>query len=340
MKIFFLLQIFFFGILQAQTFRLDSSLNVRNSENSFINTDDVVGHISIGTEFEIVNTKILGSGSKSVEIKVKKLGKGSNLNTNTTDSLFIYQNKNTAFKQVFNSLQTESGVPCADGTCNQSAAQQQMQQQHVVQTSQNIVSALENQNSVPVQSDMEQKIKRYSESSEVAKTVKWAFQANKNRLKGVGACYRRVKEALATKCDFSSKTKIQCTNVLKPEGGKSGPGNNLIEKRFDDNKAADAVKTLPQHGFINLLDEVGYKNLTPETAPKGAVLVYQSLIACNKSRLKDFKNGCGHVEIKLGDGSDTQGKKYVSDYVNDAPITSGGTGHLYKLVGVMIKPNL
>ena len=74
--------------------------------------------------------------------------------------------------------------------------------------------------------------------------------------------------------------------------------------------------------------------------PKGAVLVYESAVACNKSTKNIMGQGCGHIEVKLGDGSDTKGFKYASDYKSGKSILDGSTGHKYRLVGVMIKPDL
>lgn len=54
-------------------------------------------------------------------------------------------------------------------------------------------------------------------------------------------------------------------------------------------------------GFSNLLDDPKYKDMTPYTAPKGAILVYSG-------------GKWGHVEVKASEN------EFISDYVGEKPI--------------------
>lgn len=158
--------------------------------------------------------------------------------------------------------------------------------------------------------DLEKEIINYSNSLEVKKTIDWAYEKNKHK-KSSFSCYRAVKEALAN----------------QTKRGK-GSGNNLINKWYSSQKARDAVGDLEKKGFINLLDHSPYNESLkdPRKAPKGAVLVY-----------KTTRHRYGHIEIKLDEGENSL---YAADYVSARPITAGGSGKSYTLIGVMIKPGL
>lgn len=60
-------------------------------------------------------------------------------------------------------------------------------------------------------------------------------------------------------------------------------------------------ETWREMGFRNLLDSHKYKDMTPYTAPKGAILVYEG-------------GKYGHVEVKASDN------EFISDYVGEKPI--------------------
>jgi len=311
----------------AQVYRLNSSLSTRDSDQNFITNDDVNGYVSAGTEFEIISSKILASGSKALEIKIIKPGPNSQIPKFYSGPIYIYQNKKTEFDTVSNPTLIEAAAPCADGSCNTSVPQEQMKSQQVVKIAQDLVSAIETQASVPVippttaptvniESDsINEKIQNYSNSFQVEKMIKWTMR-NIQRRSGGGLCYKLTKNSLAA-------------------GG-------LIESHYSDQYARDAVVTLTERGFINLNSKPYDLKFTPETAPKGAVLVYRSSVKCDNSRKtgRTMATGCGHIEIKLGDGSKTKGFKYSSDYKNEESILDGASGFKYELIGVMIKPEL
>ena len=127
MKIIFIVIAYLISITaNAETFRLDSSLNVRSDNSDFVTADDVTGHVSAGTEFEIVSSKVLRSGAKAVEIKVTKLGNGSRINKNNSEPIYIYQNKKTEFKSLSPVAKMEADITCPDGTCEKSEPQKQL----------------------------------------------------------------------------------------------------------------------------------------------------------------------------------------------------------------------
>lgn len=307
-------------VFASEIYKLDRSLNIRSSNTNFISTESVIGHVSQGTEFTILSRKKLQSGAEALEIEIVSPGRGSALPKVKSTPFYIYQSKNKKFQTLTPSSATEAGSDCADGSCHKSAAQTQMSSQHAVQTSREIVAAIEEQASAPTEitadaTQIQSQIQRYSESSAVQKMVSWSMK-NITRLSGAGQCYKKSKKALVA-------------------GG-------LIDSHFSDKYARDAANTLAERGFVNLNAHPYNLKLTPETAPKGAVLVYRSRIKCDTSRNtgRTMDSGCGHIEIKLGDGSDTKGFKYASDYKSKESILSGATGDRYELAAVMIKPNL
>jgi hypothetical protein len=158
---------------------------------------------------------------------------------------------------------------------------------------------------------MQAVVKNYSESSTVDQMVKWTTK-NINKLRGGGKCYRLTKKILAA-------------------GG-------LIAAPFSDGYARNALNTLPKLGFINLLSPPYNYKLNPDNAPKGSVLVYESNHKCDEYSGKTFQTGCGHIEVKLGDGKKTGGFRFASDYKNDESILEGSSKYKYRLAGVMIKP--
>lgn len=185
---------------------------------------------------------------------------------------------------------------------------------------------------------MDEQIANYSQSDEVRKMIDWAMK-NKSARSG-GICYRKVKEAMATKCGPPMGNGYSCRTPAPPRGEKWG--NNLtpgVSTDIKDLAALSAKDRLKEQGFVNLLDTEPYKTQmnSPSNAPKGAILVFSSGIRCRGTNIRD----CGHVEIKT-DGPGKPG--YVSDYYSKDAIneTDGSrkTGSPFKLVGVMIKPGV
>lgn len=59
---------------------------------------------------------------------------------------------------------------------------------------------------------------------------------------------------------------------------------------------------LDRAGFTNLMNVPGFEDITPETAPPGAVIIYRG-------------GTSGHIEVKMEDG------QYGSDFIKDEPIS-------------------
>ncbi len=315
--------ILFSSISFSETYRLDSALNVRDENTDFVSTDDVVGHVSAGTEFEIVSSKTLRSGARALEIKIKKKGKGSNLSNDyiQTGPVYIYEGKNTKFTKISNAPGTEADVSYSKADCIgcSSENKKQMDKQPAVDLAKKYIQFQEEEANTPkistsnAPTNILEQIKNYSNSTQVAKTIKLATSRIK-RLSGAGKCYKETKNSLVA-------------------GG-------LLKSKPSDKYARNAANTLSKLGWVNLIKEPYSLNYTPETAPEGSVLVFESSSKCDPYTKNIMGLGCGDATIKLGDGSKTNGFKYASDYKSKLAITEGRTGHKYRLIGVMIKPNL
>jgi hypothetical protein len=304
------------SICFSEIFQLDSALNVRNSNTDFTNTDDVIGHVSAGTKFEVLSSKTLRSGAKALKIKIIKRGKGSTLSKKSEQSspLYIYQGKNKKFTELSPNTTTEASATGSAEECANCASEvkQQMEEQSAVSFSQALLRQMETQASAPPErksasADILQKIKNYENSPQVAETIRLADKRI-TRLKGTGKCYRETKKSLV-------------------KGG-------LLNSHPSDKYARNAANTLSKFGFVNLIDKPYNLNLTPDNAPKGSVLVFKSSRKCDRHTSNTEWNGCGDVTIKLGKD------KFASDYKSSSAITDGRSGHKYELIGVMIKPNL
>lgn len=301
----------------AQTHVLKKTYNFRNDDKNFITSSNIVGQISEGSEVEVLSKKTLNSGATAIKIKVINPGYGSSDKLTAGDEVYVYQPpRTTAVKpvEIDSKSSMEAGISDTCVGCSASA----MGSQTAVSTSQKLLAALEQQadsvkDAVPAaSSNYQEMIQKYENSPQVEKAVKWAA-VSIGRLKGGGKCYRGTKLILAK-------------------------GQLIDNARYPDKYARDAVNTLPSMGFVNLLNQPYNLKLTPDTAPKGAVLVYESALACDKSTRNIMGQGCGHIEVKLGDGKKTKGYKFASDYKSENSILDGATGNKYRLIGVMIKP--
>ena len=90
----------------------------------------------------------------------------------------------------------------------------------------------------------------------------------------------------------------------------------------------------PKLSYIDLLAK--YPHMTPEEAPKGAILVYSANSSVSCKTPKGI--GCGHIEFKAENGSaeDSKNIYYVSDYTDYRPVT---IDKRYKLTAIFIYPN-
>lgn len=171
----------------------------------------------------------------------------------------------------------------------------------VVQTSQDCLKAL-----APWQLDPQ--IQAYASSPEVQKMINFAIANRKADGMGnsLGECNIHVMNAV-------KKTSLPAWNG---------------ETAFYGSQVKNAAKNL---GYQNLLES--YPGMTPQDAPKGAILVYSAndKTRCNIPNSKPTQ-GCGHVEIKTDNGSKG---KYVSDYLDPNPLA---IDRRYTLTAILIYP--
>lgn len=298
----------------SETVLLPRSANVRSSK-VFYGRDNVVGQISQGTQIEIVTRRKLPSGANSLEIKI--IAPENKLTLNERKPIYIWQSKDEVKNDLF---KTEAGAVCTN--CNSEPVKAPTPTQDI----QTIVNKIEEQQSVETTStgtqapeaqatgSLAEAIKKYSESLQVQKSFEWA---KSHIRRGDGMCYRNTKEALAT----------------QTKGGK-GPGNNLIPRWYASSKAKFGVADLKKKGFVNLLEQDDYKNMTSKTAPHGAVLIYKHV---NKKGVEDKK--AGHAEMKFDTTNLVDGKKTSQFFygpMHDYPVNNR-EGSRYILIGVMIK---
>lgn len=298
---------------RAETVTVPRAANVRSSK-VFYGRENILDQLPQGTQVEIISRRSLASGADALEVKI--ISPENKLSLNEQKPIYIWQSKDEIKNDVF---KTEAGVACTDG-CNKIPVKPPVQTtdiKNVVtkieeQQSEETPPAVEEENKTEPTGSLADAIKKYSESAQVQKSFDWA-KSHKPWIPG--NCYRHTKEALAT----------------QTKRGK-GPGNNLIPKWYSSAKAKFGVTDLKQKGFVNLLENNDYKDMTSKTAPHGAVLIYKHI---NSKGVEDKK--AGHAEMKF----DTveNGKKVSKFYygpLHDYPVNNRD-GSRYILIGVMIK---
>lgn len=284
------------------SYRLTASYFVRSSMK-FTGDNNKVGVLTKGSSFKVIKSVMLSNGSEALQIRVVGLTPSSSLNP--SDNYWIYKSNNTHFEKL--------NAPNTEAIASQTICEKCLQTQPITESAERNKNHLDDVSKAVIEkenivtTDLDEKIKKYSQSDKVKKSIEHAMK-NKYKM-SQGSCYRSVKKAL-----LASK---------------------LIPNHYSDLAAINSKESLKKFGFINMLESEPYKSQigsNPNLAPKGAVLVYSSGIPCGP--VKD----CGHVEIKTGD----LGKPgVVSDYYSDYPISKTPAamkyGTQYKLVGVMIK---
>lgn len=300
----------------AETVLLPRAANVRSSK-VFYGRDNLVDQLPQGTQVEVVSRRKLPSGANSLEIKI--IAPESKLSLNERKPIYIWQSKDEIKNDLF---KTEAGAACTN--CNSEPVKAPTPTQDI----QTIVNKIEEQQSAETTStpanqatgSLADAIKKYSESSQVQKSFDWA---KKNIRRGNGMCYRHTKEALAT--------------ITKRESIRGKRGNNLIPAWFggsDSDQAKEGVGNLKKRGFINLLENDDYKDMTSKTAPHGAVLIYKHV---NKKGIEDKK--AGHAEMKFDTTNLVDGKttsQFFYGPMHNYPVNNR-EGSRYILIGIMIK---
>lgn len=110
----------------------------------------------------------------------------------------------------------------------------------------------------------------------------------------------------------------KCWRYVKLGLMEADLADNYIASEF----AVHAGSHLEREGFTNLLDNPEYTDMTPATAPPGAVLVYS----------KQGSYTPGHIEVKTHNGT------YISDFESDSPITDYNPRR--RLIGIYINPDI
>ncbi len=331
----------------AENYILGGNYYLRSSTD-FLSANNRVGVLQEGSTFRVINRHPRSRGAEALEIEVTAMSRGSYINPSPTGRLFIYKPSKTNDFIYRSGARVEAGVSKCDNcrsdfTENSTAVLTQIsdtviEMQNVApKTTAKVSEAdkIEPQVGPTLRGSLDQQIRNYSDSKEVARMIDWAMKNKSTSSRRL--CYRTVKEAMATQCG-PPRDDYVCKNPFAPEGGKKGPGNNLmktVSTEWADSYALSAKTRLKKDGFINLLEIEPYKTQmrSPSQAPKGAVLVYSSGIPCGNV------SDCGHIEIKTGNSGE---KGYVSDFylpdaINETP-RARRYGSNYKLVGIMIKP--
>lgn len=331
----------------AENYILGGNYYIRSSTD-FMSPGNRVGVLQEGSTFRVLNRFPQKHGAEALEIEVTAMSRGSYLNPSSSGRLFIYKPANSNDFIYRSGSRVEAGVSKCD-TCASNITEISTtiltQISDTVIEMQNVAPKAEvklnDEDQIPVQSgppisgSLDQKIRNYSDSKEVSRMIEWAMKNKSPSSRRL--CYRTVKEAMASQCGPPRRDYV-CRNPFAPEGGKKGPGNNLMKSvstDVADSYALSAKTRLKKDGFVNLLEIEPYKSQmrSPSQAPKGAVLVYSSGIPCGKI------SDCGHIEIKTGKAGEPG---YVSDFylpyaINETP-RAKRYGSNYKLVGIMIKP--
>jgi len=289
----------------AETVVLPRAANVRSSK-TFYGRENVLDQLPQNAQVEIISRRALESGADALEIKI--ISPENKLSLNEKKPIYIWQSKAEIKNDLF---KTEAGAVC--NNCTIEPVKAPVAKNDI----KDIVNKIEEQQS----SDTEdcpsvEKVQKYSNSEQVAKSIQWA--KDHQHKKSDGMCYRHTKEILATQT-YKGR----------------GPGNNMIPKWYPTPKPASAYKganELLKYGFKNLLKCPEYKDqimtdtqVNMDKIPSGAVLIY--------SRPGDD----GHAEFKFTDPADGK-TKYSYGPVLDFPVNRGTLGSKYKLIGVMVKP--
>ncbi len=158
----------------------------------------------------------------------------------------------------------------------------------------------------------------YSNSPQVQKmiaTLKKNTQLNCGQ--SLGSCHRPTAESKPRDSSEVGQSISMCWRYVK----LGLMGGDLSKNYIGGEFAVHAGRSLKQKGFVNLLDSPEYRNMTPHTAPPGAVLVYR----------KEGSYTPGHIEVKTDTGT------FISDFESKSPITDYNPRR--HLIGIYINPN-
>ncbi len=292
--------IFYSEITLAESYRVNGNYFIRSSEKFGDDDKNIVGTITKGSEFKVLESKKHGKG-EALKIEIAKINPPGRVQK--SKQYWIYKPNKNSFTSLPQTSQAQVATEASEcENCHGS--------QSLLPLPEKDESALQRLVDASM-TNLDEVIEKYSASPKVQKMIDFALR--KKKPSSTGFCYRSVKEALYNK-----------------KGG-----NGLISAKPPDRAAIQAKDTLEKKfGFVNLLDVEPYKSelKSPSDAPKGAILVYSSGRRCGK--VPD----CGHVEIKTGEPGEPGyvSDYYSKTAINETPFALR-FGTKYKLIGVMIK---
>ncbi|MBC97529.1 MAG: hypothetical protein CME63_07250 [Halobacteriovoraceae bacterium] len=130
------------------------------------------------------------------------------------------------------------------------------------------------------------------------------YSSSKPATKSIAKCAAYVKHAIYP---YPSESGERYANFSEYPWGR------------DADDAVEGGNWLKDHGFENILDYPEMSHLTPETAPPGAIIVYEKINSRRNSTVDGVRRGApGHIEIKAS------ANEYISDFINDEPTRIGG----------------
>ena len=162
-----------------------------------------------------------------------------------------------------------------------------------------------------VTQNLDERIKNYSSSLKTKKMVDYAV---KNKV-SIG------------KINSTGKCNLHVVKAVRHAGYPDWNGNNAYYASQVKDVATKELK------YTNLLYD--YPEMTPQTAPFGAILVYKAentscIIPSKSDQKNEEKVGCGHIEIKTE-------SQFVSDYIDSVPVNHNDKR--YTLTAVLIYNN-
>ncbi len=261
------LSLFMSTKLLAQTYELRGDYYLRSSTD-FLSSENKIGVLHNGSTFRVVNRSSQGKGAEALEIIPTAMTQGSYIKPSHSGPIFIYKPNLPNFinRSGDSTVTSEAGVAkcatCEENNANSttSAATNRINLGRVADEVVIVANQAPKSTTTPEPilpligppraGDLDVKIKKYSDSPEVAKMIAWAMK-NKSA-SSRGKCYRSVKEAAA--------------NKFGPSRGGKGPGHNLTAFPSTDIKdfyALSAKTRLKEIGFVNLLETEPYKTDMP-----------------------------------------------------------------------------
>lgn len=289
----FLLTVYSLTVM-SESRRADQDHNLRLSKN-FYGESNILSTMPAGTEYTVLSRDPLPSGANSLKIQITAPEQLVKLNKNAP--LYIWEKSSHRRNR-----DQDSNLNLPDGACAECNLNTNSASDPNISQIRDITYKIEEDNS-SVDAFSDAAIQSYSNSEEVNNSIKWFENNVEGKKIKRGVCYRYVKKAL----------------YLNGSKNKS----RLVNHYLNGRSAYMGASALKKNGFVNLLDDPRYKNLTPETAPKGAIIVYTG-----------GSTPHGHIEMKLDAGTNS---RFASNFVARNAVNSGRFGYTYKVKAIMIK---